>query len=191
MEIYIINKGFCWEDNLRDRFAVTQYPRLGVKIEFGKNALPISAAVSNLAQHPHQHQERRGKERGSRGDESRNKVRNAQQTSPLKKRRDKNLPSMWFYYNFHNFISSSILGGFVLHVLKTCCCRAVSPNPYKEGYSRHQSLGKILQIFSLNKNQHKYYFRHWHLVFCDTLFWERLSTWDTFFLLNVVVPGCT
>ena len=82
---YIMNKGFCWEDNLRDRFAVTQYPRLGVKIEFGKNALPISAAVSNLAQHPHQHQERRGKEGESRGDESRNKVRNAQQTSPLKK----------------------------------------------------------------------------------------------------------
>ena len=60
-----MNKGFCWEDNLRDRFAVTQYPRLGVKIEFGKNALPISAAVSNLAQHPHQHQERRGKEGGA------------------------------------------------------------------------------------------------------------------------------
>ena len=39
----------------------------------------------------------------------------------------------------------------MLHVLKTCCCRAVSPNPYKEGYSRHQSLGKILQIFSFNK----------------------------------------
>ena len=99
---------------------------------------------------------------GGGEDESRNKVRNAQQTSPLKKRRDKNLPSMWFYYNFHNFISSSILGGFVLHVLKTCCCRAVSPNPYKEGYSRHQSLGKILQIFSFIKNQ-------------NNLFWERLK----------------
>ena len=59
-------------------FAVTQYPE--VKIEFGKNALAISGAVSNLAQHPHQHQERRGKE-GARGDESRNKVRNVQQTS--------------------------------------------------------------------------------------------------------------
>ena len=81
---------------------------------------------------------------------------------------------MWFYYNFHNFISSSILGGFVLHVLKTCCCRAVSPNPYKEGYSRHQSLGKILQIFSFIKNQ-------------NNLFWERLSN----FFSNFVVPSST
>ena len=39
-----------------------------VKIEFGKNALAISGAVSNLAQHPHQHQERRGKERGRVGE---------------------------------------------------------------------------------------------------------------------------
>ena len=37
-------------------FAVTQYPE--VKIEFGKNALAISGAVSNLAQHPHQPEER-------------------------------------------------------------------------------------------------------------------------------------
>ena len=29
-----------------------------VKIEFGKNALAISGAVSNLAQHPHQPEER-------------------------------------------------------------------------------------------------------------------------------------
>ena len=39
-------------------FAVTQYPE--VKIEFGKNALAISGAVSNLAQHPHQQEARRG-----------------------------------------------------------------------------------------------------------------------------------
>ena len=31
-----------------------------VKIEFGKNALAISGAVSNLAQHPHQQEARRG-----------------------------------------------------------------------------------------------------------------------------------
>ena len=51
---------------------------------------------------------------------------------------------------YNIFFLIQFQGGFVLHVLKTCCCRAVSPNPYKEGYSRHQSLPVKYCKFSLS-----------------------------------------
>ena len=80
-----------------------------VKIEFGKNALAISGAVSNLAQHPHQHQERKGSRWGE--GKTNHAIKSEMSDKPaLKAQGPKTLLSMSSSHNFQYFISCSILG---------------------------------------------------------------------------------